>query len=189
MSLTLRLNLGDLKIHLRPDLVREPCENYLALAASGAYDGAVCHRVIRGFICQFGIPKAAAAGADRQVEDDDGSDDSIVPPPPPVAKTKVQRGTSAWGTLLQDRFHHDLRHDARGVVSFASAGPDTVGSQFFITFAAQPQLDDDSTIVGRVVAGLETLDAIEVVDVDAKNRPEEVIYIKSVTIHANPLAT
>lgn len=183
MSLTFHTNVGPLKLHLRTDLVREPCENLLALAASGAYDGAVCHRVIRGFVCQFGIPKSAAAAEDATAVDDDEERRA------PAAKTKVQRGTSAWGTLLPDRFHPSLRHDGRGVVSFASAGPDTVGSQFFITFAAQPQLDDDSTIVGRLVDGWRTLDAIETADVDLKNRPEKVVYVEKVTIHANPLAT
>ena len=70
----------------------------------------------------------------------------------------------------------------------ANNGPDTNGSQFFITFAAQPQLNNAYTIVGHVIDGLATLDAMERIPVGKKNRPITDITIEKVTIHANPLA-
>ena len=70
----------------------------------------------------------------------------------------------------------------------ANKGPNTNGSQFFVLFAAQPQLDGKNTVFGRVIEGLETLDKIEKVAVDGKGRPKEKTLVKSVTVHANPLA-
>lgn len=70
----------------------------------------------------------------------------------------------------------------------ANKGPTTNGSQFFITFAAAPHLDGKNTVFGRVLEGWETLDKMEEVGVDKKNRPQQQIKINSVRIHANPLA-
>lgn len=67
-------------------------------------------------------------------------------------------------------------------------GRDTNGSQFYVTFAAQPHLDGQSTVFGRVIGGWETLDAMEAVEVDGKGRPREKVVIERVTMHANPLA-
>ena len=71
----------------------------------------------------------------------------------------------------------------------ANKGPDTNGSQFFVTFAPQPTLDGKNTVFGRVIDGLDTLSKIEKVKVDSKGRAVgDKIAIKSVTVHANPLA-
>jgi peptidyl-prolyl cis-trans isomerase-like 3 len=70
----------------------------------------------------------------------------------------------------------------------ANKGPNTNGSQFFVLFAPQPQLDGKNTVFGRVIEGLETLDKIEGVGVDGKGRPKEKVVVRHVTIHANPLA-
>ena len=70
----------------------------------------------------------------------------------------------------------------------ANKGPNTNGSQFFVTFAAAPHLDGKNTVFGRVLEGWDTLDKMEAGQVDKKNRPQEPIRIESVTMHANPLA-
>ncbi|CAG8454459.1 1849_t:CDS:2 [Ambispora gerdemannii] len=98
-------------------------------------------------------------------------------------------GNSIWGRKFADEIKSSLKHNARGIVSMANSGPDTNGSQFFITYTKLPHLDTKYTVFGKVIDGVDTtLDAIEKVPVDEKNRPIQEIRIKSVTIHANPLA-
>ena len=71
----------------------------------------------------------------------------------------------------------------------ANKGPNSNGSQFFVTFAPQPTLDGKNTVFGRVIDGLDTLSKIEKVKVDGKGRATgEKVVIRNVTVHANPLA-
>jgi peptidyl-prolyl cis-trans isomerase-like 3 len=95
------------------------------------------------------------------------------------------------GAPFEDEIRPSLRHNARGILSMANKGPNTNGSQFFITFTAQPTLDGKNTVFGKVLDGWETLDAIEAVKVDGKGRPVkggEKVVVEGVKIHANPLA-
>lgn len=66
--------------------------------------------------------------------------------------------------------------------------PNTNGSQFFITLAPAPHLDGKNTVFGKVIDGWEVLEEMEKVEIDKKSRPLERMEIKSITIHANPLA-
>lgn len=70
----------------------------------------------------------------------------------------------------------------------ANSGPDTNGSQFFFTYAKHPHLNNVYTVFGHVISGFETLDALEKVPVDDNDRPLTPVKIRSVTIHANPIA-
>jgi cyclophilin family peptidyl-prolyl cis-trans isomerase len=74
-----------------------------------------------------------------------------------------------------------VKHDARGVLSMANAGPDTEGSQFFITFGAAPSLDGKFSAFGRLVDGAATLDAIEAVGTDGEGKPG-LVTIDSATV-------
>lgn len=71
----------------------------------------------------------------------------------------------------------------------ANSGPNTNGSQFFITYAAQPSLDLKYTVFGKVIDGFDALDALEKLPVDPKKyKPVKETRIHNITIHANPLA-
>lgn len=97
-------------------------------------------------------------------------------------------GTSIWKTKFNDEIKSTLRHNNRGICSMANKGPNTNGSQFFITYAKQPHLDSNYTVFAKMIDGWDALDALEKVPVDPNNRPITDVRINSVTIHANPLA-
>ena len=91
-------------------------------------------------------------------------------------------GTGGPGYEFEDEFSPRLRHDGAGVVSMANRGPNTNGSQFFITLAATPWLDGRHTIFGRVVEGQDAVERIAAADRDERDRPREDVVMQRVTI-------
>eukprot|EP00898_Chlorokybus_atmophyticus_P007601 jgi/Chlat1/7842/Chrsp66S07341 len=160
MSVTLHTNLGEIKCEIFCDEVPKAAENFLALCASGFYDGTIFHRNIKGFMIQGGDPTGTGKG-----------------------------GTSIWGKKFTDEIRDNLKHNARGTLSMANSGPNTNGSQFFISYAKQPHLNGLYTIFGKVISGFETLDLMEKTPTGPGDRPLAEIRLNRVTIHANPLAS
>ena len=91
-------------------------------------------------------------------------------------------GTGGPGYTIKDEFSSSLRHDGPGILSMANAGPDTGGSQFFITLAATPWLDGHHAVFGRIVEGLDVVRKIGKVKTDANDKPLVPVTIKKVTI-------
>ena len=160
MSVTLHTDVGDMKLELFCDRCPKACENFLALCASDYYNNCLFHRNYKDFMVQTGDPSNTGKG-----------------------------GESIWKKNFADEFSESLRHSGRGVVSMANSGTDTNGSQFFITYSKQPQLDLKYTVFARVIDGIDVLDELEKLQVDEKtHKPLQDIAIRNTTIHANPFA-
>lgn len=150
----LRTTAGDIHIDLFSKLVPRTFENFTGLVRRGSYDGVIFHRVIKQFMLQTG-----------DFENQDGTG-----------------GESVWGGEFEDEFVRELRHDRPFVVSMANAGPNTNGSQFFITTVAAPWLDNKHTIFGRVSQGFDVVSAIENCKTNDLDKPLEDIMIRNVDL-------
>jgi len=164
MSLTLHTSVGDLKLELFCDLVPTSCTNFMALAASGYYNNTVFHRNIKGFMIQGGDPTGTGKGGR-----------SIFSHHP--------------NGKFEDEIVESLKHGKRGIVSMANSGPNTNGSQFFMTYKAQTTLNGKYSVFAHVIDGLDTLDRMEKVPTDGNDRPKLDIVLTHCTVHANPLAS
>lgn len=139
---------------LYPEIAPNTVNNFLSLVKKGFYDGVIFHRVIAGFMIQGGDPQGTGTGGP---------------------------GYHIAGEFRSNGFKNDLKHE-KGVLSMARAqNPNSAGSQFFVMHAAAPYLDGQYAAFGRVIKGIETIDAIAKVRTDMRDRPFEEQRIKKAT--------
>ncbi len=91
-------------------------------------------------------------------------------------------GRGGPGYSIEDEFHPELQHDGPGVLSMANSGPNTGGSQFFITLVPTDWLNNHHAVFGKVVEGIEVVNAIGAVQTGAQDRPVEDVIVEEVTI-------
>jgi cyclophilin family peptidyl-prolyl cis-trans isomerase len=151
-------NMGTIAFRLYPEAAPKACENLEKLAEKGYYDGIIFHRVIDGFMIQGGDPTGSGYG-----------------------------GKSFWGVPFEDEFSPELRFDRPGLLAMANSGPKTNGSQFFITLAPTPWLNDKHTIFGEVVEGMDVVEAIGKAEVDPRDKPTSEIRIEAMSFETREL--
>ena len=145
---------GNMTFAFFPDKAPKHVENFVKLAEKGFYDGTTFHRVIPGFMIQ---------GGDPNTKDPKGS--------------RERHGTGGPGYTIKAEFN-DTPH-TRGVVSMARAqSPDSAGCQFFIVVKDSHFLDNQYTVFGKVVRGMEAADQVVAAQRDARDNPLERIEMK-----------
>ncbi|KLU83099.1 peptidyl-prolyl cis-trans isomerase-like 1 [Magnaporthiopsis poae ATCC 64411] len=154
-AVSLQTSMGTIVVELYTDHAPKTCENFSQLARRGYYDGTIFHRLIPDFMIQGGDPTGTGRG-----------------------------GSSIYGPTFADEISPSLKHTGAGVLSMANKGPDTNGSQFFITLAPTPWLDGKHTIFGRVRSGMAVVKRMGLVPTAAEDRPAVELKIIKASIVA-----
>ena len=155
-TVNIETGLGKISFKLLPELAPETVRNFEKLAKDGFYDGTLFHRVIPGFMIQGGDPNTKT--------DNKGS-----------------WGMGGPGYNLEAEF--SSRSHLRGIVSMArSQDPNSAGSQFFIMHADNAGLDNQYTVFGEVIEGMDVVDKIANVKTENPDRPVEKVQMTHVTV-------
>jgi cyclophilin family peptidyl-prolyl cis-trans isomerase len=150
----IKTNMGTIELELFPKEAPKAVENFTKLANEGYYDGVIFHRVIDNFMIQGGDPTGTGRG-----------------------------GESIWGKPFKDEFSPNLKFDQPGLLAMANAGPGTNGSQFFITLAPTPWLNNHHTIFGKVINGMDVVQAIGKVQTSKPyDKPVKDVVMEKVTV-------
>jgi peptidylprolyl isomerase len=152
-TVVIKTTQGDIEIVLFNDVAPKTVENFLTHAKDHYYDGTIFHRVIPGFMIQGGDPLGTGTGGD-----------------------------SIWGTTFKDEFSPSHKFDKKGILAMANRGPNTNGSQFFITTGKADWLNNKHTIFGEVTKGYDILEKIEKAKTGPRDRPVEDQKILSITV-------
>ena len=150
-------SVGTFVVELYTKHAPRTTHNMAALADTGYYNNTLFHRIIRDFMIQGGDPTGTGRG-----------------------------GESIYGGKFEDEITRNLKHTGAGVVSMANAGPNTNGSQFFITLKPTPFLDNKHTIFGRIYSGMGVVQRMGMVATDSDDRPKDDILIHTAVSFRGP---
>lgn len=146
---------GTIEVELNKDAAPITVDNFVKLVNKGFYNGLTFHRIIRGFMIQGGCPKGNGTGGP---------------------------GYSIKGEFSANGVNNPIKHE-RGVISMARAmDPNSAGSQFFIMHQAAPHLDGQYAAFGKVIKGIEVVDAIASIQTNYFDAPLQKVVIKSIRI-------
>jgi len=145
----LETNQGNIELELFPEIAPKAVKNFIELSKKGYYDGIIFHRVIKNFMIQGGDPTGTGRG-----------------------------GESIYGGVFDNEYAPNVMFNKPGILAMANAGPNTNGSQFFITTVATTHLNGGYTIFGKVVKGYDVVKKIENTKVARGDRPVEKQIIK-----------
>ncbi|KAJ8109093.1 hypothetical protein OPT61_g7704 [Boeremia exigua] len=147
-EVALDTTVGLITVELYNDHAPKTCKNFATLAQRNYFNDLIFHRVISNFMIQGGDPTGTGRG-----------------------------GESIYGEKFEDEISPALKHTGAGILSMANSGPNTNGSQFFITLAPTPWLDGKHTIFGRVKSGMQAVKKLGLVKTDREDRPVEEVKI------------
>jgi peptidyl-prolyl cis-trans isomerase A (cyclophilin A) len=166
VTATLHTNKGDIEVELYDERAPRTVDNFVGLATGGQ---------------EWTDPESG-----EEVEGEPLYDDVVFHR---IINDFMIQGGDPTGTgrggpgyQFDDEFHDELRHDDAGVLSMANSGPNTNGSQFFITLGPQPHLDDRHAVFGKVTDGMDVVEEIGNVETDANDRPREDVVLESVSV-------
>jgi cyclophilin family peptidyl-prolyl cis-trans isomerase len=134
-TVTMKTTLGTIRIQMQPEWAPGQVRNFLMLTETGWYNGTVFHRVVKGFVAQGGMAEGRASGPNHAAD--------------------------RWVHSLKGEFRDDVKHE-RGIVSMARGDdPDSATTSFFLMLGAAPNLDGKYSAFGKIIEGLDVLDAFE----------------------------
>lgn len=162
--MVMETTMGNIELELYRSDAPKTVENFVGLAKKGYYDGLIFHRVIDGFMIQGGDPTGTGSG-----------------------------GESIYGKSFEDEISPKLKFERTGLLAMANSGPNTNGSQFFITLAPTGWLNGYHTIFGEVVSGMDVVNAMGKVatkkpgDKPVKDVVMKKVYLKGATEQKPPV--
>ncbi len=149
MKITMKTNKGNIELELYKDKAPITVENFLKLINEGFYKNIKFHRVIENFMIQTGDPNTRGVEGKDFVYDSNKNPNNL-----PIA------GTGGPGYTFEDEFDSSLKFDKPGVLAMANSGPNTNGSQIFITHVPTDWLNGKHTIFGQVISGQSVVNSI-----------------------------
>ncbi|NWV62182.1 PPIL1 protein, partial [Malurus elegans] len=170
--------MGPLVLELYWQHAPRTCKNFAELSRRGYYNGTKFHRIIKDFMVQGGDPTGTGELSPLKSPWDPPHGQGVLAEP--SNSPSGRGGASIYGKQFEDELHPDLKFTGAGILAMANAGPDTNGSQFFLTLGPAQWLDGKHSIFGRVCQGMGVLGRLAMVETNSQDRPlDDVKVIKA----------